>query len=147
MYNHILIATDGSELSERAVQQGLTLAKLCGAKVTALKIAPHYPRSYYEGGMTQGPDEIHRIEAEWREESQKVVNKVVPRGAEMQVAVTPMVEQSDFVAEAILQVAEREHCDLVVMASHGYRGLKRLLLGSETQHVLTHAKIPVLVLR
>lgn len=147
MYNHILIATDGSELSERAIQQGLALAKLCSAKVIALKVAPRYPRSYYEGGMTQGPDEIKRIESDWRAESQKVVDKIVPLGLEQKVAVTAMVEQSDFVAEAILQVAERENCDLIVMASHGYRGLKRLLLGSETQHVLTHAKIPVLVLR
>ena len=147
MYAHILIATDGSELSEKAVQHGLALAKLCGAKVTALKVAPRYPRNYYEGAMTQDPETIRTIESDWRLESQKVADKVADRGAALQVPVAATVEQSDFVAEAIIEVIEREHCDLVVMASHGYHGLKRLLLGSETQHVLTHAKIPVLVLR
>jgi len=57
------------------------------------------------------------------------------------------VIKSDLIAEALLETAKKENCDLIVMASHGYRGLKRLLLGSETQHVLTHATIPVLVLR
>ncbi|MFT3814691.1 MAG: universal stress protein [Acidovorax sp.] len=147
MYTHILIATDGSDLSEKAVQHGLELARLCGARVTALKIAPRYPSNYYEGAMTQAPDTIRSIESDWRAESQKVADKVAARGAALQVPVAALAEQSDFVGETIIEVIEREHCDLVVMASHGYRGLKRLLLGSETQHVLTHAQIPVLVLR
>ena len=65
MYNRILIATDGSELSDKAVHAGLDLAALCGANVVALKVVAHYPRSYLEGGATVDPSEIKRIEAQW----------------------------------------------------------------------------------
>lgn len=147
MYTNILIATDGSELSEKAVQHGLALAKLCGAKVTALKVAHHSPHTFYDGSTVQNLEDIRRTETQWHDKAQQVVDKIVPQGAAMQVSVTPIVKQTDLIAEAIIEVAEHEHCDLIVMASHGYRGLKRLLLGSETQHVLTHAKTPVLVLR
>ena len=76
-----------------------------------------------------------------------MLDKVVAEGASAGVPVKALVVQSDLVAESLLKVADSEKCDLIVMASHGYKGLKRLLLGSETQHVLTHAKVPVLVLR
>ncbi len=147
MYQHILIATDGSDLSEKAVQHGLALAQVSQAQVTALKIAPYYPRSYFEGSTVQDPEDISRVEQDWVAAAQQVVDKVVAQGAAMGVVVTARVVQSDLVAETLLDTAEKLNCDLIVMASHGYKGIKRLLLGSETQHVLTHAKIPVLVLR
>ena len=147
MYQHILIATDGSDLSEKAVQHGLALAQVSQAQVTALKVAPYYPRSYFEGSTVQDPKDISRVEQDWVAAAQQVVDKVAAQGAAMGVVVTARVVQSDLVAETLLDTAEKLNCDLIVMASHGYKGIKRLLLGSETQHVLTHAKIPVLVLR
>ena len=147
MYQRILIATDGSELSDKAVQSGLDLARLCGASVVALKVVPRYPRSYFEGGAAVDPAEVKRIEAQWSEAAQGLVNEVKQRGKAAGVAVKAVVVKSDLIAEAILAAAKKHECDLIVMASHGRKGLKRLLLGSETQHVLTHSHIPVLVLR
>jgi len=92
-------------------------------------------------------DEVKRIEKQWQEEALQVVNAVKSQGQLMEVKVKTNTVKSDLVAEAIIAAAKRQKVDLIVMASHGRRGLKRLLLGSETQQVLTHSLIPVLVLR
>lgn len=147
MYQRILIATDGSELSEKAVQSGLELARLSGASVVALKVVPRYPRSYFEGGATVDPAEVKRIEAHWGEAAQELVNSIKARAKADGIAAKAAVVKSDLIAEAIIAAAKKHECDLIVMASHGRKGLKRMLLGSETQHVLTHSHTPVLVLR
>ena len=147
MYKRILIATDGSPLSETAVESGLSLAGLTGASVIALKVVPRYPRSYFDGGLPVDTAEIKRIEKQWSDAAQELVNKVKARGSNEGVSVKAVVAKSDLVAEAVIAAAKKHNCDLIVMASHGRKGLKRLLLGSETQHVLTHSHIPVLVLR
>jgi len=147
MYKHILIATDGSELSEKAVDSGLALAALAGAQVTALKVVPRYPRSYFDGGVAVESNEIERVEQQWSEAAQALLEKIKERGAASGVTVEAAVVKSDLIAEAVITAAKEGSCDLIVMASHGRNGLKRLLLGSETQHVLTHSHIPVLVLR
>ncbi|HCL87418.1 MAG TPA: universal stress protein [Comamonadaceae bacterium] len=147
MYQRILIATDGSELSEKAVQSGLELARLCGASVVALKVVPRYPRSYFEGGAAVDPAEIKRVEAQWSEAALAMVTAIKTRAKADGVIVKPVVVKSDLIAEAVIAAAKKHDCDLIVMASHGRKGIKRLLLGSETQHVLTHSHIPVLVLR
>ena len=147
MYKRILIATDGSELSDKAVQSGLSLAALSGASVVALKVVPRYPRSYFEGGMPVEASDIQRIEKQWDEAAQALVDCVKTAGDAQGVSVKAVVAKSDLVAEAVIAAAKKHKCDLIVMASHGRKGIKRLLLGSETQHVLTHSHIPVLVLR
>lgn len=147
MYKRILVATDGSELSGLAVQHALQLADLTGAELVALKVVPRYPQTYFEGGVALAAEEIQRVEKEWQAEAMDVVNAVKSEGQKRQVKVKPTTVKSDLVAEAILAAAKKHKADLIVMASHGRRGLKRLLLGSETQHVLTHSQIPVLVLR
>ena len=147
MYQCILIATDGSPLSDKAVEAGLSLAALSGAAVIALKVVPHYPRSYFEGGLATDTNDMKRIEQQWSEAALTLVNTIKDKGSEHNVAVTPVVVKSDLVAEAVIETAQNHHCDLIVMASHGRKGIQRMLLGSETQHVLTHASVPVLVLR
>ncbi|CAN7506338.1 universal stress protein [Acidovorax sp. LjRoot194] len=147
MYKRILIPTDGSPLSDNAVNHGLALAALSGATVVALKVVPRYPRSYFEGGMSVDLNDAQRIEAQWAAEAQAMVDKVKAEGGAQGVTVKAVVAKSDLVAEAVISAAKKHKCDLIVMASHGRKGLKRLLLGSETQHVLTHSHIPVLVLR
>ena len=147
MYNRILIATDGSPLSDKAVEHGLTLAALTRATVVALKVVPHYPRSYFDGGMSVDANEIKRIEAQWGSAAQALVDGVKAQGSAQGITVKALIAKSDLVAEAIIAAAKQHDCDVIVMASHGRNGLKRLLLGSETQHVLTHSHIPVLVLR
>ncbi|WP_119966813.1 universal stress protein [Simplicispira lacusdiani] len=147
MYKRILIATDGSKLSDKAVQSGLDLAELAGAAVVALKVVPRYPRSYFEGGMPVDTSDVRRIEKQWSEAAQAMVDAVKKTGEARGLTVKAVVAKSDLVAEAVIAAAKKHKCDLIVMASHGRKGIKRLLLGSETQHVLTHSHIPVLVLR
>lgn len=147
MYERILVATDGSPLSDKAVSHAIALAKLSGASVVALKVIPRYPRSYLEGGATVDMSEIKRIEAQWAEQAQTVLNKIKADGKVMGVSVKTSIAKSDLIAESIIAAADKQNADLIVMASHGRKGIKRLLLGSETQHVLTHSQVPVLVLR
>ena len=147
MYKRILVATDGTELSDQAVQHALQLADITGAELVALKVVPRYPQTYFEGGVALAAEEIQRIEKEWQSEAVNVVNAVKAEGQKKQVKVKPTTVKSDLIAEAIIAAAKKHKVDLIVMASHGRRGLKRLLLGSETQQVLTHSHTPVLVLR
>lgn len=147
MYKRILITTDGSQLSDMAVESGLSLAGLMGASVVALKVVPRYPRNYFDGTLPIEADDIKRIEKQWSEAAQELVGKIKARGSSEGVSVKTAVVKSDLVAEAIIAAAKKHDCDLIVMASHGRKGLKRILLGSETQHVLTHSSVPVLVLR
>ena len=147
MYERILVATDGSTLSDKAVSHAMDLAKLTGATLIALKVIPRYPRSYLEGGATVDTSEIKRIEAQWSEQAQAVLNKIKADGKSIGVTVKTSIAKSDLIAESIIAAAQKQNASLIVMASHGRKGIKRLLLGSETQHVLTHSQVPVLVLR
>lgn len=147
MYKRILIATDGSELSNKAIEHGLTLADLSGAEVIALKVVPRYPQTYFEGGVALSAEEVAKVEKQWNDEAMEAVNAIKSAGQLKNVKVKATTVKSDLIAEALISAAKRHKCDLIVMASHGRRGLKRLLLGSETQQVLTHSHVPVLVLR
>jgi nucleotide-binding universal stress UspA family protein len=147
MYKSILVATDGSKLSASAVKSAIALAALTGADLVALKVVPRYPVSYFEGGVALDPNDIARVEKQWANDGQTVVDAVKKAALAKGVSVKALTTKSDFVSEAILATAKKHKCDLIVMASHGHRGIKRLLLGSETQQVLTHGTIPVLVLK
>ena len=147
MYERILVTTDGSALSDKAVQSALALAKLSGATLIVLRVIPRYPRSYLEGGATVDISEIKRIEAQWTTQAQAQLSAIKAEGKGMGVTVKTTIAKSDLVAESIIATADKQEVDLIVMASHGRKGIKRLLLGSETQHVLTHSTKPILVLR
>jgi nucleotide-binding universal stress UspA family protein len=147
MYQRILVATDGSPLSKKAVSNAISLAQLTGAELVALKVIPRYPQSYFEGGVALAASEISRIEKQWAEHGQAIVDAVAKSAMSKGVKVKAITAKSDIVSEAIIGTAKKHKCDLIIMASHGRRGIKRLLLGSETQQVLTHTPIPVLVLR
>ena len=163
MFKHILLPTDGSELSAAAVQQGIRFAKSIGAKVTCICVMPlHYKFRYTALIMQEafGPATIRLTELE--EAYAATIEKGTEIGGELVEAYLSTIEKSakelgvdyenvceknDSPYEAIIQVAEQKGCDLIMMASHGRSGIKALLLGSETQKVLTHSKIPVLVYR
>jgi nucleotide-binding universal stress UspA family protein len=147
MYKRIMVATDGSTLSKKAVTHAIELAALSGAELVAVKVTPRYPQSYFEGSLPLTATEVNKIEKQWTDAAQKVVDAVAKAGKAKGVAVKPVVVKSDIVSDAVIAAAKKHKVDLVVMASHGRRGIKRLLLGSETQQVLTHASVPVLVLR
>ncbi len=147
MYKRILVATDGSKLSKKAVASAIGLAASCKAELWAIQVVPPYPIAYFEGGMAVDSSEIKRVEALWVKKAQAVLDLVTKAAAAKGVQGRTLVSKSDMVSHAIIHAAEKNNCDLIVMASHGRRGIKRLLLGSETQHVLTHSSTPVLVLR
>lgn len=147
MYQRILVATDGSTLSKKAVSSAIELAALANAELIALKVIPRYPQSYFEGGLALQAAEVSRVEQQWAEEGQAVVDAVEQAAVAKGVKAKAITVKSDFVSEAVIAAAKKHKCDLIVMASHGRRGIKRLLLGSETQQVLTHSHVPVLVLR
>ena len=148
MYQRILVPTDGSSLSKKATQHAIALAAQTGAQLVALKVIPRYPMSYFEGGLSLEASEIARIEQEWADAGQAVVDAVVKAAAAKGVTnCKAVVMKSDVVSDAVLAAATKHKCDLIVMASHGRSGIKRMLLGSETQHVLTRANVPVLVLK
>lgn len=147
MYTRILVATDGSALSNKAVQAATSLAALTGATLVALKVVPHYPRSYTEGALPLDLKDVQQIESQWITDAQALVDGIKAEAGAQGVTVTALVAKAELVAEAVIATAKEHECDLIVMASHGRKGIKRLLLGSETQHVLTHSHIPVLVLR
>src|SRR6218665_1139053 len=146
MYKRILIATDGSALSDKAVEHGLALAALTGPTVVALKVGPRSPRGYLEGGVPADMNAVKHIEAQWGDPAQAMVDGVKARGDAQGATVKAVIAKSDLVAEGVIAAPQKHRCDLIVIASHGSKGVKRLLLGSETQHVLTHSHLPVLVL-
>ena len=153
MYTRILVATDGSALSKKAVVSAIGLAATCGAELIAVKVVPRYPQAYFEGSIPLNVKDVARIEAQWAEEAQAAVD-AVQKSAGIKgikgikgVKAKGVVSRSDIVSDAIIAAAKKHKADLVVMASHGRKGIKRLLLGSETQQVLTHCHVPVLVLR
>src|SRR6185436_2850774 len=147
MYQRILVPTDGSTLSKKAVKGAVELAAAVGAELVALNVVPRYPTAYFEGGISVSSTDVARIEKQWAEQGQGVADAVREAAEAAGVKAKAVTMRSDLVAESILAAARKHRCDLVVMASHGRKGLKRLLLGSETQHVLTHGTVPVLVLR
>ncbi len=147
MYQRILIATDGSALSRKAVDSGIEMAGLTGAQIVVLKVVPRYPVSYFEGGVSLPVSSIASMEKQWTEAAQAVVADIKSQAEALGIKTKAVTHTSDLVAETIISIAKKNKCDLIVMASHGRRGLKRVLMGSETMHVLTHSHIPVLILR
>ncbi|MFZ2739692.1 MAG: universal stress protein [Burkholderiaceae bacterium] len=147
MYQRILIATDGSALAKKAVDSGIALASLTGAEVIALKVCHRFPVSYFEGNISLTKKDIDRVEQQWGEESQAIVEVVKESALKQGVKARALTVRSNQVAAAIMAAGKKYKCDLIVMASHGRKGIQGILLGSETQHVLTHSTTPVLVLR
>jgi nucleotide-binding universal stress UspA family protein len=144
MYSHILIATDGSELANKAAPHGLELAKLAGAKVTALTVRPHLDDFVAEGVVITVTDEERKA---FEQEIDRHLDFTRRKAAELGVKLEAVQVESGEPWKAIVDTAEKRKCDLIIMASHGRRGLSALIFGSETQGVLTHCDIPVLVYR
>ncbi len=147
MFKHILIPTDGSAQSERAIRAGVDMARVHGARVTGIFAAPAPTPLVYGEFMPVGymaPDQ-HQALIEKASAHHLAVVKEAAR--EAGVEVDCLAVTSEYPADAIVEAAREKSCDLIFMASHGRRGLAGLLLGSEVQKVLTHSAIPVLVYR
>ena len=146
MYKHILVPTDGSKLSTKAIKTAARLAKMCGARLTGLSVMPPNPMPIYAESISYGI--APRNYKEIKEKAAKKALAVVKIEAETSgVQASTLSLTADQPWRAIIGAARSKRCDLIVMASHGRSGLSALLLGSETAKVLTHSKVPVLVCR
>lgn len=145
MYKHVLIPTDGSDLSSRAEAAGLTLARALDARATALTVTPPFQFIGTEPMLLVASEpEYEKAQAA---RAEKTLESVKSTAAAIGVPVETVRVVSDHPFEAIIATAKERGCDLIFMASHGRRGVAGLILGSETVKVLTHTKIPVLVYR
>ncbi len=145
MYRHILLPTDGSDLSKQAVEHGIALAKAVGAKVTALVVATPFHTLVVDPGLvTSALEQYKKLVAE---HAGKYLTNVRDAASRSGVICDSAQIEHDQPYEAIIETAKRMHCDLIIMASHGLRGTSAIVLGSETLKVLTHTDIPVLVVR
>ena len=145
MYAHFLIATDGSEFSEKAVGQGLALAKALGAKVTAVHVTEPWTAAVSGEWALAFPAEEYEKTAAANAKS--VLARVAAEAQRIGVNCETLHTKDRFAAEGIIGEAKARNCDLIVMGSHGRRGIARLLLGSEAVRVLTHSAVPILVCR
>lgn len=144
MFRHILVPTDGSDLSRKAIDGAIDLAQAVGAQVTAYACLPQYPYSPFSDVVVEPPSEfLQRSERE----AHVHLREVELAGRRVGVAVVSRTSVHPAPYLGIIEAAEHGGCDLIFMASHGRRGLGSLLIGSETQRVLTHTKIPVIVYR
>ena len=145
MYKHILIATDGSKLATKAAAAGLMLAKKLSSRVTAVTVTEPWTAIMTPEQALGIP--INEYENATAETAGRVLAAVVELARKSDVACATVHVKDQYPAEGILDTAKKAGCDLIVMASHGRRGLGRLLLGSEAVKVLTHSTIPVLICR
>lgn len=149
MYQHILISTDGSEIARKGVDHGLTLAKQLKAKVTLITVTEPFPLEFGAVGMGWIPTQtdIENFETSRKTFAAGVLATVKAAADAMGVETSVLHVPDARPAEAIVEAAKAQGCSLIVMSSHGRRGLGRLLLGSQTAEVVAHSPVPVLVVR
>ena len=145
MYRNILIATDGSELAERAARNALELAKTLGAKVTILTVTDMFPTGPYT--PVPWSADIEQYEAASARSAKLILDRVSKTAQEMGIDFRSVHVADERPADGILKACRDNDCDLIVMASHGRRGLEKLLLGSQASKVVTLSPVPVLIYR
>ncbi|HUL41547.1 MAG TPA: universal stress protein [Burkholderiales bacterium] len=146
MYKHILIPTDGSSLSQKAVKQGVAFAKSIGAGITFITVTPTF-HVFFADEPLMVIDTKREYEKDSKLRARKILDAAGKAAAAARVRFGAVHVVSDQPYKAIISTAQRKNCNLIFMASHGWKGLGAMILGSETNKVLTHSKIPVLVCR
>jgi nucleotide-binding universal stress UspA family protein len=148
MFEHILIATDGSELADKAVEQGLTLAKALGAKATVVTVTESW-NALSRAALAQA--QVRSPVAEYEQRMAAAANRILwsvgEKAKKLDVPYTTVHLKDHHPAEGIIETAQERTCDLIVIASHGRRGLAKLLIGSQTNRVATLSPVSVLVCR
>ncbi len=148
MYNHILIATDGSELADKGVEQGMALGRQLDARVSVLSVAePLSPAAIHSAISAGVEDPVSGYDQQIDANMKKRFAAIEQTAGRYGINVELLHEIDDSPAEAIVRTAKLKGCDLIVMTSHGRRGIKRALLGSQTAEVLVTTAVPVLVIR
>jgi nucleotide-binding universal stress UspA family protein len=146
MFKHILIPTDGSTLSARAVRAGVRLAQETGARVTGYHAADPV-RTRYGEGFAAGTAVVRELERRQQDTARKLLAPLERAARAAGVPFDSVIDTPRSTYEGIVGAAKKRKCDAIVMASHGRRGLAGMLLGSVTQQVLAHSRIPVMVTR
>jgi nucleotide-binding universal stress UspA family protein len=146
MFKHILISTDGSPVSNKAAKAGIALAHALGAKVTAYYAAEQLQPIYADASMLS-QKMIDRFEERARAVGQKYVDAIGKMAKAAGVPFASVVTKASIAYEGIIDAAKKQKCDVIFMASLGRRGLSKLIMGSVTQKVLAHSRIPVVVYR
>ncbi|WP_298294121.1 universal stress protein [Thiomonas sp.] len=144
MFNHLLLSTDGSELAEKAVPYAVELAKKFGAKITVASVIDLYP---YIGAIEVMPVGMDQWQEEVRKQAQAALQRMRDQLQAAGLSCDTVVEEDAQAWRGLLSVAEKQGCDTIVIASHGRGGLGSAMLGSQTSRVLSHSKLPVLVVR
>jgi nucleotide-binding universal stress UspA family protein len=147
MFKHILIPTDGSAVAAKAINAGVALAKEMGASVTGFYAIEPAPTHLYGEGYLAERHLVEELERRSRDVAQKSVDEITAAAKAAGVPCDTVIGNAVQPYKGIVEAADKNRCDAVFMASNGHRGLTGLLLGSVTQKVLTHSKIPVLVFR
>ena len=148
MYTHILVPTDGSELSINAAHQAIELAKLCKAKMSVIMVSPSHRQMQQDGFIVPTSETIReRWENQMTQRAGKVLDAICADAAKAGVECKALHVFGDAPYEAIIDAAEKNGCDMIAMGSHGHGGVKQFFVGSETTRVLSHTKIPVVVYR
>ena len=145
MYKRLLLATDGTEVADKAVEHGLTLAKALGAEVSVLTVTVPWTSVAY--GVVESLTTREAYENATRARAKGILDRAAKRAADLGVTCQTSQVADLNPYQAIIAAASEGGCDLIVVGAHGRRGFERLLLGSETTKILTHSKCPVLVWR
>jgi len=147
MFKRILVPTDGSKLSQKAVRRAVALAKVTRADLVALHVLPRFSdsRTGFFGAAAKASDSTYYRQA--KAEAQRWFTAIKQQADRAGVKFEGALIESNDVWNAIISAASKKRCDLICMASHGRRGLSGIVLGSETNKVLTHSRVAVLVLR
>jgi nucleotide-binding universal stress UspA family protein len=148
MYANILLSTDGSDVARKGVEQGIALAKALNAKVTIVTVTEPFPVDYGSGhaaGWIPSQEEFDRFEAACKERADEVLDEARAMAERVGISAKLLHVPNAHPATAIVETAKSGGCDSIVMASHGRRGLRKLLLGSQTSEVLVSGSVPVLV--
>src|SRR6476620_10771404 len=148
MYANILLSTDGSDIARRGVEHGIALAKALNAKVTVITVTEPLPVDYgsgHAGGWIPTQEEVDHFDAACKERAGRVLEEVQTLAEESGISAELLHVPNAHPATAIIETAKSKGCDMIVMASHGRRGLRKLLLGSQTSEVLVDGSVPVLV--
>ncbi len=148
MYTRILIATDGSELADKGLAKGLELAKDLNAEVDIVTVSEPWAVGMYDAmGWSVGYMNSPEYKADREEGAQKVLQPALAKAAEQGIKANPVHVLDRYAADGIIETAGERNSDLIVMTSHGRRGVTRVLLGSQTAEVLARSSLPVLVIR
>jgi nucleotide-binding universal stress UspA family protein len=148
MYANILLSTDGSDVARKGVEHGVALAKALNAKVTVITVTEPLPVDYgggHAGGWIPSQEEFDRFDAAAKERAGKVLDEARAMAEQVGISAELLHVPDAHPASAIIETAKSRGCDLIVMASHGRRGIRKLLLGSQTSEVLVDGSVPVLV--